>query len=103
MLTVAAVATFLDEFSPRRLAAEWYNVGLLVGDASRAVRKIMTCLTVTPESAAEAVAEQADLIVTHHPLLFRQPAVPSAPWLRRPVRPRPFDYRSVPGRFQAGI
>jgi dinuclear metal center YbgI/SA1388 family protein len=71
MLTVAAVATFLDEFSPRRLAAEWDNVGLLVGDASRAVRKIMTCLTVTPKSAAEAVAEKADLIVTHHPLLFR--------------------------------
>src|SRR3954447_6334809 len=71
MLTVASVATFLDEFSPRRLAAKWDNVGLLVGDASRPVRKIMTCLTVTPESAAEAVAEKADLIVTHHPLLFR--------------------------------
>ena len=32
---------------------------------------MMTCLTVTPDSAAEAVAEGADLIVTHHPILFR--------------------------------
>ena len=31
----------------------------------------MTCLTITPASAAEAVAEQAELIVTHHPLPFR--------------------------------
>ena len=71
MLTVASVATFLDDISPRRLAAEWDNVGLLIGDASRPVHKIMTCLTVTPESAAEAIVEKADLIVTHHPLLFR--------------------------------
>ena len=31
----------------------------------------MTCLTVTPQSAAEAVGRQADLVVTHHPLPFR--------------------------------
>ena len=35
------------------------------------VARLMTCLTVTPDSAAEAVAEGAGLIVTHHPILFR--------------------------------
>lgn len=71
MLTVATVAEFLEAFAPAELAEEWDNVGLLVGDPKRPVQRIMTCLTVTPDSADEAVAERADLIVTHHPLPFR--------------------------------
>ncbi len=53
------------------LAAEWDNVGLLMGDPSAPVNKIMTCLTVTPESAGEAVETGVSLIVSHHPILFR--------------------------------
>ena len=53
MTTVSAIAAYLEEFAPRRLAAEWDNVGLLVGDARQSVERVMTCLTVTPESAAE--------------------------------------------------
>lgn len=71
MQTVEAIADFLDQFAPPRLAAEWDNVGLLVGDRSRSVRRLMTCLTITPATAAEAVRAKADLIVTHHPLPFR--------------------------------
>jgi len=71
MLTVSAVAEFLERFAPSRLAAEWDNVGLLVGDPARPVERIMTCLTLTPDSVAEAVAERADLVVAHHPLPFR--------------------------------
>lgn len=71
MPTVATVVDFLDRFAPREGAAEWDNVGLLLGEWSAAVERIMTCLTVTPESAAEAIAGQANLIVTHHPIFFR--------------------------------
>jgi dinuclear metal center YbgI/SA1388 family protein len=71
MLTVDAIIRHLDHFAPPALAAEWDNVGLLLGDRAAGVRKVMTCLTVTPESAGEAVAEGAQLIVTHHPILFR--------------------------------
>jgi dinuclear metal center YbgI/SA1388 family protein len=71
MHTVADVARFLDEFAPPALAAEWDNVGLLVGRFDRPVGRVMTCLTITPASAAEAVAERADLVVSHHPLPFR--------------------------------
>lgn len=45
-------------------------MGLLVGDRRREVKNIMTCLTIAPDSAAEAVDEKVDLIVTHHPLPF---------------------------------
>jgi dinuclear metal center YbgI/SA1388 family protein len=71
MLTVAAVLEYLEGFAPARLAAEWDNVGLLLGDRCSPVRQMMTCLTVTPETAAEAVQAAVDLIVTHHPILFR--------------------------------
>lgn len=71
MPTVADIARFLDRFAPPELAAEWDNVGLLVGDAGAKVRRVMTCLTVTPVSAGEAVSQKADLIVSHHPVLFR--------------------------------
>src|SRR5262245_174279 len=71
MPTVSAIAAFLEDFAPNRLAAEWDNVGLLIGDSRRPVERVMTCLTVTPQSAAEAVAQKAELIVSHHPVLFR--------------------------------
>jgi dinuclear metal center YbgI/SA1388 family protein len=70
-LTVAAVVDFLERFAPPGLAADWDNVGLLLGDRSARVRRLLTCLTVTPDVAAEAGAEKAQLIVTHHPILFR--------------------------------
>lgn len=71
MHTVATIAAFLDQFAPARLAEEWDNVGLLVGRRQRPVSRVMTCLTVTPASAAEAIDEKADLVVTHHPMPFR--------------------------------
>ncbi|MBL9122703.1 MAG: Nif3-like dinuclear metal center hexameric protein, partial [Planctomycetaceae bacterium] len=71
MPTVDEVTAFLDRFAPAELAADWDNVGLLLGDRQGAVERVMTCLTVTPRSAAEAVRERANLIVTHHPLPFR--------------------------------
>lgn len=71
MHSIRDVATFLNQFAPPELAAEWDNVGLLMGDPQAPVERVMTCLTITPQSAAEAVRQQANLIVTHHPLPFR--------------------------------
>jgi dinuclear metal center YbgI/SA1388 family protein len=71
MPTVADIAKFLQAYTPLRLAEDWDNVGLLVGDPQTAVTRLMTCLTVTPASAAEAIREQVQLVVTHHPLPFR--------------------------------
>ncbi len=71
MATVATVIELLERIAPLELGAEWDNLGLLLGVRDGPVERVMTCLTITPESAAEAVAERADLIVTHHPILFR--------------------------------
>lgn len=69
--TVGNVCDFLDTFAPQVLAEEWDNVGLLVGDRAASAARVMTCLTITPQSAAEAIAEKAQLIVSHHPLPFK--------------------------------
>src|SRR5438552_1574260 len=71
MVVVADLVQALQKLAPLELAAEWDNVGLLLGDSAAVVRRIMTCLTVTPETAAEAADAGANLIVSHHPVLFQ--------------------------------
>jgi dinuclear metal center YbgI/SA1388 family protein len=71
MTTVANLVECLEQLAPLELAAEWDNVGLLLGDRAVAVQRVMTCLTITPEVAQEAVDSKAELIVTHHPILFK--------------------------------
>ncbi len=71
MTTVADVSTWLERFAPLDLAESWDNVGLLCGDGPTGVKRVMTCLTITPESSQEAIREGAGLIVSHHPILFR--------------------------------
>jgi dinuclear metal center YbgI/SA1388 family protein len=72
MTTVADLTSWLEQFAPSRLAEPWDNVGLLWGDPGAVVERVMTCLTVTPATAAEAIRERAALIVSHHPILFRE-------------------------------
>lgn len=69
MLTEVVAA--LEAIAPLRLAAEWDPVGLLVAPRREELRRVLTCLTLTPQVAAEAVRERIDLVVTHHPLPFR--------------------------------
>lgn len=71
MPKLVEIIRFLDAFAPKSLAEDWDNVGLLVGDSGTDIRRIMTCLTVTPPVVKEAVEGGADLIVSHHPCPFR--------------------------------
>lgn len=71
MPQLSAICEFLTEFAPPVLAEEWDNVGLLAGDPLMGVRGIMTCLTITPHTAQEAIDRGVDLVVTHHPLPFQ--------------------------------
>jgi dinuclear metal center YbgI/SA1388 family protein len=70
MPTLRVICEYLDASAPPALAEEWDNVGLLAGDPAADVARVMTCLTITPNSAREAVERRADLIVSHHPLPF---------------------------------
>lgn len=71
MPSVAEIAAVLERFAPSSTAAEWDNVGLILGESNGPAERIMVCLTVTPEVVAEALKQHVDLIVSHHPVLFR--------------------------------
>src|SRR5690606_29556680 len=71
MPTVAEVIERLEAFAPPHLAEEWDNVGLLWGDREQPAESILTCLTLGPAVAREAIDRQVGLVVTHHPLPFR--------------------------------
>ena len=51
-------------------ALDWDNVGLLVGREDKEIKKIFVALDVTDETLDQAIAFGADLMITHHPLLF---------------------------------
>ncbi len=71
MNNVAEIQDYLANLAPPDLAESWDNVGLLTGDPAQKVDQILTCLTLTPDVAAEAITAGADLIISHHPILFR--------------------------------
>jgi dinuclear metal center YbgI/SA1388 family protein len=70
-LLLRDVLAALHRLAPLDLAEEWDNVGLLLGSLDQPVQRVMTCLTVTAATVAEACQENADLVVTHHPLFYR--------------------------------
>lgn len=57
--------------APHNLAESWDNVGLLVGDKSREVTKILVGLDPTTSLLEEAISIKADTVITHHPLIFK--------------------------------
>lgn len=68
--TVQTVADAVNRLAPRRLAEDWDNPGLLLGDPSAEVKKIFVCLDVLDDKISRAVELDAQLIVAHHPLIF---------------------------------
>ncbi len=61
----------LDSIAPPVLAADWDNVGLLVGDGGADVKKLMLCIDLTEEVLAEAVAAKAQMVMAYHPVIFK--------------------------------
>ncbi len=64
------IMQMLEELCPRSFAMSWDNVGLLVGRTDKEVQTIALALDATSEVIADAAAKGADLLLTHHPLLF---------------------------------
>lgn len=69
-MTCGEILESLQKEMPLSLAADWDNPGLLVGDPDKEVGKAVVSLDATSDVISLAVREGADLILTHHPLLF---------------------------------
>jgi putative NIF3 family GTP cyclohydrolase 1 type 2 len=70
-MQMSDVLNFLRSFAPLDLAESWDNVGLLLGSEAQDVSKVITCLTLTQDVAAEAISRKANLVIAHHPVLFK--------------------------------
>lgn len=69
-MTVGEIADLFEEIAPKSAALSWDNPGLLVGSRSWTVGKVYIALDCTDEVIDHAIEAEADLIVTHHPLIF---------------------------------
>ena len=69
--TVSHIIRALEDLAPSRLAEEWDNVGLQLGHPAWPVGRILVALDPTPGVVEEAIRDGVNLIVTHHPLIFR--------------------------------
>jgi dinuclear metal center YbgI/SA1388 family protein len=69
-MLVSDVIAELERLSPVDAACQWDNVGLMVGDRGAVVRKILVTLDVDDAAVECAVKQGADLVISHHPLIF---------------------------------
>ena len=71
-MTVRELYKFFEEKIPRALSCDWDNDGLMVcPDDTKEVRRVLVALDITAAVAQKAVDEGYDLVVSHHPLIFR--------------------------------
>ena len=70
MLKVKDIIYEIERLAPPSLAESWDNVGLMTGDLDQRVTTVFVCLDVTSDNVQRAVDCGADLIISHHPLIF---------------------------------
>jgi len=70
-LTVRDIAAAIEDFAPKSLQESYDNAGLQVGNPDATVSGILLCLDVTEDIVCEAEERKCNLIVSHHPLLFK--------------------------------
>jgi dinuclear metal center YbgI/SA1388 family protein len=69
---ITHISDFFNSWAPFSTQAEYDNSGLLVGSLNNPITGILTTLDVTEEVVEEAINSQCNLIVAHHPLIFRK-------------------------------
>ena len=71
MVTVGDIYNYIDTFAPFHTAMGFDNVGLLVGEKHCPVTSVIVSMDITPEVISEAVSQNAELIISHHPVIFQ--------------------------------
>jgi len=70
-MKISQIIETLEDFAPIDLQESFDNTGLQVGDSSQNVKGVLLCLDVTEEVLEEALELDCNLIISHHPLLFK--------------------------------
>lgn len=70
MTTINDILKFTETFAPLDTAADFDNCGLLVGDPEKTINRVLVTLDITKDVVAEAEDIGAELIISHHPVIF---------------------------------
>lgn len=73
-MLVKDISNIIEDMAPIYLKESYDNVGLMVGENNKEVKRILLSLDCTLNVIDEAIEKNVDLIITHHPLLFRKPS-----------------------------
>ena len=80
-ITVAELVELLEEMAPPSLAEKWDNMDLMQGRRAKDVHKIMLALDMTRETVEQAIEYRADMLITHHPAIFKRlPQITDGNW-----------------------
>ena len=71
MVKCQVIMDAMERIAPRKLAEDWDNPGLLVGSPAQEVNHVYVCLDVSEAVIDAVIAQGADMIISHHPLIFR--------------------------------
>ncbi|NLY44257.1 MAG: Nif3-like dinuclear metal center hexameric protein [Clostridiaceae bacterium] len=71
MIKCKDIIQYLEELAPLNLAESWDNPGLMVGNEEQVVENVLVTLDVTPQVVKEAISKGIDLIISHHPMIFK--------------------------------
>ena len=71
ILKVSDIIAHIHKIANPSLAYDWDNVGFQLGDGNAEVKKILLTLDVTENTINKAIKENADLIISHHPFIFK--------------------------------
>ena len=94
MAKLREIIAALERLAPLKLQDEWDNSGLQVGFPDAEISRVLVCLDITEAVVEEAVAKKCNLIVSHHPLLFKP---------LRQVSDTTYQQRCVVRALSAGI
>ena len=70
-MKIKEIASVIEKYAPRENAYEWDNVGMMLGDPEAECTGVLVCLDCTFAAALQARDEGCNLIVSHHPFIFR--------------------------------
>lgn len=71
MPAITEIISLMRNFASEDMAEAWDNTGLLVGDEDLSVSNVIVALDCTEDCIAQAIQKKAELIITHHPVIFK--------------------------------
>jgi dinuclear metal center YbgI/SA1388 family protein len=70
-MKISEITKCIEDIAPLNIQESYDNCGLLIGHPDDDVHKVLLCLDVTEEVLQEAISEKCNLIISHHPLIFK--------------------------------